>query len=56
MHKKSTAVLGAMVQAAHEASWRSEDADRPSTNPFYKESRESLDAVWHATALLAENE
>ena len=56
MRKKSTAVLGAVIQAAREASWHGEDADRPSTIPFYKEARESLDAVWHATALLAENE
>ena len=55
MHKKPTVVLGAMVQAAHEAGRRGEDADCLSANPFYKEASEVLDAVRRATTLLVEN-
>lgn len=44
-----------MVQAAHEASWCSKDADHSSTDLFYKYAQEALDAIWRATVSLTEN-
>lgn len=44
-----------MVQAVCEASQRGKDADCSSTNPFYRDTREALDTIQHATTPLAEN-